>query len=130
MKNNVLKLIKYLYYFSLIALIVLYLFPGSIIGYILYGDLGRQPIIVDNPIGNSINHLIYFVYLTTLLAIYNIKQHKFFANFNFIFFLSIILEILHFIIPNRAFELYDLCANMAGVLIVILFKKIIKWSGI
>ena len=42
MKNNVLKLIKYLYYLSLLALLILYLFPGSLIGYLLYGDLGKQ----------------------------------------------------------------------------------------
>ena len=125
MKNNVLKLIKYLYYFSLIALFILYLFPGSLIGYFLYGDLSKQPNLVDNPIGTSINHLFCFMYLTTLASILNLKQNQIFTNFYFIFFISIILELMHNIIPNRAFELYDLFANVVGVLIIFLFRKII-----
>ena len=101
MKNNVLKLIKYLYYFSLLVLVILYLFPGSLIGYFLHGDLEKQPNIVNNPIGTSINHLFYFMFLTILAAACNFKQNQFFINFNFIFFISIFLEITHIIIPNR-----------------------------
>ena len=126
MKNNVLKLIKYLYYFSLIALFILYLFPGSLIGYLLYEDLGKQPNLVDNPIGTSINHLFCFMYLTTLAVICNLKQNEIFTNFYFIIFLSVFLEVLHYIIPNRSFELYDLFANVAGVSIILLLKRLIK----
>ena len=126
MKNNVLKLIKYLYYFSLIALFILYLFPGNLIGYLLYEDLGKQPNLVDNPIGTSINHLFCFMYLTTLAVICNLKQSEIFTNFYFIIFLSVFLEVLHYIIPNRSFELYDLFANVAGVSIILLLKRLIK----
>ena len=123
MKNNVLKMIKYLYYFSLITLFILYLFPGSLIGYFLYGDLGKQPNIVDNPIGTSINHFFYFMYLTILAVICNLKQDQVFTNFYFIFSISIFLEVSHYIIPNRAFEYYDLLANVVGVLIIFLFMS-------
>ena len=126
MKNNVLKLIEYLYYFSLVALFILYLFPGSLIGYILYDDLGKQLNLIDNPIGTSINHLFCFMYLTALAAICNVKQTKIFTNFYFIFFMSVFLEATHYIIPNRAFELYDLFANVAGVLMIFLLRKLIK----
>ena len=126
MKNNVLKMIKYLYYSSLVALFILYLFPGSLIGYLLYGDLGKQPNLVDTPIGTSINHLFFFMYLTALAVICNLKQNLIFTNFYFIFFISVFLEALHYIIPNRAFELYDLFANVAGVLMIFLFRKLIK----
>ena len=125
MKNNVIKLIEYLYYFSLITLFILYLFPGSLIGYFFYGDLGKQPDLVDNPIGTSINHLFCFMYITTLAVICNLKQIRIFTNFYFIFFISILLEITHYFIPNRAFELYDLLANMIGVILIFLLKKII-----
>ena len=125
MKNNVIKLIEYLYYFSLITLFILYLFPGSLIGYFFYGDLGKQPNLVDNPIGTSINHLFCFMYITTLAVICNLKQIRIFTNFYFIFFISILLEITHYLIPNRAFELYDLLANMIGVILIFLLKKII-----
>ena len=126
MKNNVLKLFEYLYYFSLGALFILYLFPGSLIGYLLYEDLGKQPNLVDNPIGTSINHLFYFIYLTTLAVICNLKRTQIFTNFYFIFFIAVFLEATHYIIPNRAFELYDLFANVAGVSIIFLFRKLMK----
>tara|TARA_B100000963_G_scaffold350716_1_gene361338 strand:- start:6401 stop:6781 length:381 start_codon:yes stop_codon:yes gene_type:complete len=126
MKNNVLKLIEYLYYFSLALLFILYLFPGSLIGYLLYGDLGKQPDIIDNPIGTSINHLFCFMYLTALAVICDLKQTQIFTNFYFIIFISVFLEASHYIIPNRAFEFYDLFANIAGVLMIFLLKKLIK----
>ena len=66
MKNNALKMIKYLYYFSLAALFALYLFPGSLIGYLLYGDFGKQPDFIPNPIGTSINHALAFFYLSVI----------------------------------------------------------------
>ena len=126
MKNNVLKLIKYLYYTSLLVLLILYLFPGSLIGYFLYGNLGKQPELLNTPIGTSINHFFYFMFLTVLASISNVKKTKIFTNFYFILFISVILELLHLIVPNRAFEFYDLLANVAGVLIVLLIKKIIQ----
>ena len=125
MKNNVLKMIKYLYYFSLISLFIIYLFPGSLIGYFLYGDLNKQPNIVENPIGTSINHFFYFIYLTLLAVIYNSKQNNYFCNYYFLFSISILLELSHYIIPNRSFEYYDLLANITGVLLVFILKKIV-----
>ena len=124
MKNTKFKLIKYLYYFSLIILFIIYLFPGSIIGYLLYGDLGRQPNFVRNPIGTSINHLIFFFYLTTLGLTARLKNKNFLNSFSFIFILSILLELLHWLIPNRAFEYYDLFANVIGVAIAYLLINI------
>ena len=123
MKNNVLKLIKYLYYFSLIALLILYLFPGSLIGYFLYGNLWQQLNLIPNPIGTSINHLIFFSYITILALIIRPKVKNILTDYKIILFISFILEILHFIIPNRAFEFYDLIANMLGVLIIIFIKR-------
>ena len=66
MKIIIFKLLEYLYYFSLAILLILYLFPGSLIGYLLYGNLGQQPDLIPNPIGTSINHLIFFSYITLL----------------------------------------------------------------
>ena len=118
MKNIILKFNIYLYYLSLIILLILYLFPGSIIGYLLYGDLGKQPNLVKNPIGTSINHFLYFFLLTFLGSIYNLNEKKFINSILFLFSLSILLELLHFIVPNRAFELNDIIANSTGVVIV------------
>ena len=126
MKNTILKLLEYIYYFSLVILIIIYLFPGSLIGYFLYGNLGKQPNLIPNPIGTSINHLIFFSYITALALVIRLKVKNIFTDHKIILFISFILEILHLIIPNRAFELYDLIANMLGVLIVIFIRKIIK----
>ena len=126
MKNIILKLLEYIYYFSLIILFILYLYPGSLIGYFLYGNLQQQPNLIPNPIGTSINHLIFFSYITTLALIIRSKAVNIFTDYKMILFISFILEILHFVIPNRAFEFYDLIANILGVLIIIFIKRLIK----
>ena len=59
MKNSIFIILKYLYNLSLIILLILYLFPGSLIGYFLYGNLNKQPDLISNPIGTSINHLFF-----------------------------------------------------------------------
>ena len=124
MKNTIFKLLEYSYYFSLFILFVLYLFPGSIIGYFLYGNLGQQPDLISNPIGTSMNHLIFFFYLTTLGLIVR-SEYKYFLNsFSFLFTISIILEWAHWLIPNRAFEYYDMFANGIGVVIAYLLINI------
>ena len=126
MKNIFFPTTKYLFYFSFIILLILYLFPGSLIGYILYGDLGQQPDFISNPIGTSINHLIFFVYLSILGFVFQSNQRKFINSFSFLFLISIILEFLHYFIPNRAFELNDLYANSLGVLLAYLIFKLFQ----
>ena len=124
MKNTIFSFLKFLFYFSLVILITLYLFPGSLIGYFLYDNLGKQPNLISNPIGTSINHLIFFFYLSILGFIFQSNQRKFINSFSFLFLISIILELLHYFIPNRAFELNDLYANSSGVLLTYLIFKL------
>ena len=126
MKNSILYSLKYLFYFSLIVLLILYLFPGSLIGYLLYGNSGKQPDLISNPIGTSINHLIFFFYVSIIGFIFRINQKTFLNSFSFLFLVSITLELLHYIIPNRAFELNDLYANSLGVLLAYLTFKFFK----
>ena len=124
MKNTIFKLLEYSYYFSLIILFILYLFPGSLLGYFLYSNLGQQPDLISNAIGTSINHLIFFFYLSTLGLIFRLRDKKFLNSFSFLFSLSIFLELSHWIIPNRAFEYYDLFANSTGVVVAYLLINI------
>ena len=124
MKNTIFKLLKYSYYFSLLILFVLYLFPGSLIGYLLYGNLGQQPNLISNPIGTSINHLIFFFCLTSLGLVVRSKYQNFLNSFIFLFSLSILLELAHWLIPNRAFEYYDLFANSMGIVTAYLLINI------
>ena len=132
MKNNVLKLMKYVYYLSLIALFILYLFPGSLIGYLFYGDFGKQPDLIPNPIGTSINHALAFLYLSILGLINYMRDKSFNQTIIFLISLSIILELSHYFIPNRSFELLDLFGNLVGsliaILIIVFYKKYKKFN--
>ena len=112
MKNNVLKMIKYLYYFSLLALLILYLFPGSLIGYFFYGDLDKQLDLIPNPIGTSINHALAFLYLSILGLISYMRDKSFNQTSIYLIFLSLVLELSHYFIPNRSFEFLDLFGNL------------------
>ena len=126
MKNIILSTSKYLFYFSFIILLILYLYPGSLIGYFLYGNFSKQPDFISNPVGTSINHLVFFFYLSTLGFIYRTNQRKFVNSFSFLFLISTILELLHYFIPNRAFELNDLYANSLGVLLAYFILKLLR----
>ena len=120
-------IVRYLYNFSLTGLLILYLFPGSLIGYFLYGDLGKQPDMIPNPIGTSINHALAFFYLTTIGLISHINQTSFKKILIFLVTLSLFLELSHLFIPNRSFESLDLFANLLGtflaIVIIFLYKK-------
>ena len=126
MKNIFFSTTKYLFFFSFIILLILYLFPGSLIGYFLYGNLGKQPDFISNPIGTSINHLIFFFYLSILGFIFRSNQKKFINSFSFLFLISLILELLHHFIPNREFELNDLYANSLGVMLAYIMFRFFK----
>ena len=59
--------------------------------------------------------------------IVRLRLKIFLTNYRFILFISCVLEISHLIIPNRAFEFYDLIANLTGVVIILLINSFIKW---
>ena len=115
---------KIAFYSSNIILIILYLFPGSILGWFLYNDHLVQPQITRNFIISS-NHVYAFVLLTSLgiFSFYNAKKINFLIVY--LFLLSIILELFHVIIPNRGFEMSDLLGNVVGVILVTLIYKIV-----
>ena len=110
---------KFIFYLCNFILIVLYLFPGSLIGWFVYKDLNLQPQITTNFIVST-NHVYAFMALS-ILGYISYKNQK--LNFLFIYLLliSVFLEILHIIIPNRGFEFTDLFGNILGVLIVYFF---------
>ena len=112
------------FYSSNIILIILYLFPGSILGWFLYNDHLVQPQITRNFIISS-NHVYAFVLLTSLgiFSFYDTKKINFLIVY--LFLLSIILELFHVIIPNRGFEMSDLLGNLVGVILVTLIYKIV-----
>ena len=123
------RIVRYLYYFSLTGLLILYLFPGSLIGYFLYGDFSQQPDMISNPMGTSINHALAFFYLSILGLMSYMRGAGFNQTIIFLIVLSLILELSHLIIPNRSFQSLDLFANLLGTLlaiVIIFFYKRFK----
>ena len=116
--------LKYIFHFSVLFLIVISLWPGSLLGFLFYGDWGQQPNLVENPFGTTINHFIYYIYLSLLGFFIYLKNENFKKLVYGLFFLSITLELLHFIIPNRSFELADLAGNIFGVMVAYSVIKI------
>ena len=127
--DKVISFLKFIFHISVFFLIIISLFPGSLLGYFLYNDLGKQPDLINNPIGTAINHFIYYFYVSVLGLCLYLKDRNFKKLLYSLFFLSIVLEALQFIIPNRPFEIYDVSANFTGVLVAYCLIKIYNsWS--
>jgi len=124
-KSN--NLLKSIFYILLIFFLFNYLFPGSLMGYFMFGDIGRHPSLADNPIyqpipikfyfiGDQINHFIS-TFLISFAGFCTFLKNK---NFNRLFYImlsfSAVIELFHFAIPNRVFEVYDVVANLSGVI--------------
>ena len=124
MKSKKYFFITYSYYFILFSLIFLYLFPGSLLGYLFYGDFGKQPQLVPNYLGSFINHYLAF-FTTSILGLINDKV-VLWKRASFLIFLSIILEFCHTFIPNRSFEFIDLIGNLIGAVSAIMIVLVIK----
>ena len=118
------KILIYIFNISILFLIIISLWPGSLIGYLLYSDWGQQPNLITNPFGTTVNHFLAYIYIS-LLGLFIYLKSK---NFNKILYalisLSIILELLHYIIPNRSFQLGDLIGNILGVTVAYFVVKI------
>ena len=117
--------LKIIFYIANIVLITLYAFPGSILGWFIYGNAGLQPQITSDFIVSS-NHVYAFMVLS-FLGYISYENHKLNFLFIYLFSISIFLEMLHMIIPNRGFEFSDLFGNILGVLIVYFLCQIFNF---
>ena len=116
---------KFIFYLFNLILIFLYIFPGSILGWFLYNDINLEPQFTPDFIVSS-NHFYAFFALSIsgFLTYKKLDQLRFLSIY--LISLSIILEMLHYLIPARSFELSDLFGNLLGVIFVIIFFYIIK----
>ncbi len=123
--SNFLSKNKFIFYLANIFLIVLYLFPGSILGFLIYDDMKIQPQITSDFLVST-NHL-YAFFLISLIGILTFNNSKK-LNLLILYFLllSIILEIFHLIIPERSFQLPDLFGNLIGVFLMIIINFFFK----
>ena len=122
---------KFIFHIANILLIVFYLFPGSIIGCLLYNDCKMQPQLTPDFIVSS-NHVYVFT-IISLLGFVTYSKDKFFKIIiAYFFFIAVFLELAHIIIPERSFEVKDLGGNIFGVvvsLVIFLIFKLRKKNG-
>ena len=116
---------KFIFYLCNLILVILYLFPGSLLGWFLYNDLSLQPQITPDFI-ISTNHLYAYIVLSVIGFLTFRKNNQFNILSIYLIFLSIVLEVLQYFIPNRGFEFQDLFGNLAGVIITIILFYFFK----
>ena len=107
--------------------IVLYVYPGSILGFLIYGEFHKQPQIMQDFLTLSSNH-VYAFFALSLVGLIAYYKSKKILIINYLILSSIIFEFLHLIIPNRSFQYSDLFGNIVGVLIsILLFSMFNFW---
>jgi len=118
---------KVIFYIINILLIILYLYPGSLLGWIIYDNKSIQPQITPDFVISS-NHFYVFVLISIIgfLTFVNSKKNILLL---YLIFLSITLEIFHLVIPERTFQWSDLFGNLLGVIVVILLNNFINKYG-
>ena len=109
-------------------ILILYLFPGSILGFLLFEDLNKQPQIYSSDF-ISINHVLAF-FILSLLGLYNFESKNKKKIYFYLIFASVFLELSHLIIPQRGFQLSDLFGNILGLIIsIIIFYSLKNWRA-
>ncbi len=121
------KFRKYLDLFFKISnfiIVILYLYPGSILGWILYGNLKSQPQLTGDFLSLSSNHFYTFLILSFIAVLsYSNNSKKLNYMFLYLFSISIILELAHIVIPNRSYQFEDLIGNITGVIVSYILIK-------
>jgi len=110
-------MIKIIFHLLNIIFVFLYVYPGSLLGFLIYKDISKQPQLTSDFFVLSSNHVYAFLLLSSLGLISNFKNLKIIILY--LILISIILELLHLFIPNRSFQFSDLFGNIVGVLIPI-----------
>ena len=118
------KFLNFIFHISALFLIIISLYPGSLLGYLFYNDFTQQPDIIKNPFGTTINHFLYYLYISLLGFFIYSKTENFKKLVYGLFFLSITLELFHYLIPNRSFQVGDLIGNILGVMVAYFVIKI------
>ena len=120
---------RIIFYSLNIFLITLYLFPGSLVGWFIYGNKKIQPQITPDFIISS-NHFYVFILISAVGFLSFKNQNQIKNLIIYLVLLSLILEIFHLFIPERSFQLSDLFGNFLGVIVVIFVRKLINKYGV
>ncbi len=116
---------KLIFYFLNIFIFLEYLYPGSLIGCIIFNNCKIQPHLTPNFIISS-NHFYSFVILSIVGFLTFKKDHQHLYLIIYLIFISIILEVIQYFIPDRSFEYPDLFGNLTGVIVVLVIAQILK----
>ena len=116
---------KFIFYLCNFILILEYLYPGSLLGCIIFNNCSIQPQLTSNFI-ISTNHFYAFIILSVIGFLTYIKKNQIIYLSIYLIFLSFFLEIMHYIIPNRSFEYPDLFGNLTGVIPVVVVRLIFE----
>ena len=125
--DKAISYLRILFHILTLLLIILSLYPGSILGFLLYGDSRLQPQITKDFLYISSQHLYVYVLISSLGFFSYLRDKKFKLVVIYLFFLSIILEVLHLVISERSFQTSDLAGNILGVLIAYIVVLIYKF---
>ena len=117
---------KIIFHISNIGLIFIYLYPGSIFGWLIYGNTQKQPQLTSDFIIFSSNHVYTFIVLS-LLGLFSYYKDKVRILFLYLFFISIFLELCHILIPQRSFEYQDLFGNLLGTFLIFILFNLYKY---
>ncbi len=110
--------LRIIFHILILILIILSLYPGSILGFLLYGDFKQQPQVTKDFSYISSQHLFVYLLVSALGFFSYLRDEKFNLIVIYLFFLSVILEVAHLVISERSFQIEDLIGNILGVLIV------------
>ena len=119
--------LRILFHILILILIIISLYPGSILGFLLYGDLRLQPQFTKDFSYISTQHLYSYLLVSVLGFFSYFRDKKFNLVVIYLFFLSIILEVAHLLISERSFQTEDLTGNILGVLIAYIIVLIYKF---
>ena len=117
---------KTIFHISNIGLILIYLYPGSIFGWLIYGNTQKQPQLTSDFVIFSSNHVYTFIVLS-LLGLLSYYKDKVKILFLYLFFISIFLELCHILIPQRSFEYQDLFGNLLGTFLIFIVFNLYKY---
>ena len=102
---------KLSFYFWLLFIFVVSIYPGNLINLVLIGDP------TTHPGGDKVSHFLTYFVLGVLFNLSYKKNSFFKVMIGFLIFFSIIMELLHMVIPNRYYENFDLLMNFLGLVI-------------
>ncbi len=102
---------KFTFYCWLSFIFLVSVYPGNLINLVLIGDPTTYPG------GDKVSHFLTYFILGIFFNL-SYKKSSFFKIITiFLIFFSIIMELLHMVIPNRFYENFDLLMNFLGLLI-------------